>query len=265
MRRERRLRNLAIINILVVAAAVAGVAYFVTQVKPQAYDPDTLCLLEGPPPPHTAVVIDKTDEYDAEQAGRIAALVRRAKDALAVGERITVFELDARGQFDPRGDFALCNPGRGAQVNPLYQNPRFVEERYKELFEGPLEAALADLVEPKEAPASPIVEALARLAQTEAFGKDVAGRRILLVSDMLQNSDIFSVYGGRGALPAAMPAAADAAEAVRKRFGEALSGTSLEVRLIPREGFEDLQRGPLKAFYDAYFRELGVSLSWRDL
>jgi hypothetical protein len=92
--------------------------------------------------------------------------VLESRDQLEIGERLTLFELDARGALVNTNGFSLCNPGRGDQINPLYRNPQRVEARYQALFEGPLQAAFADLVEPKESPASPILESLARLAQT---------------------------------------------------------------------------------------------------
>ncbi|MEO0982593.1 MAG: hypothetical protein AAFX03_08065 [Pseudomonadota bacterium] len=264
-RRARRQRRLAFVNIAMVAAAVAIVGWTVYALQPEPYDEDTLCLISDELPPHTAVILDKTDEYTERESGLISAVVRRARDRLAVGERITIFELDAAGQFDPRGEFSLCNPGRGNQVNPLFRNPKLIEERYEDLFEAPMDAILEDLITPKEAPASPIMEALARLAQTEAFSPGAPSRQVVIVSDMLQNSDIFTAYGGRGRLPESIGDPRDTADEIVDRFGDGLRGVELEIRLIPRAGYADLQRGPLREYWDALFRELGVTADWRDL
>jgi hypothetical protein len=258
--REARLRIAAFGIFGLIAAAVGGVIYGLQRFEPEPLDPQTLCAREGPLPPHTAVILDKTDEYTPEQSERIAALIRGARDDLAVSERLTIFELDARGEFDPRGELSLCNPGRGDQANPLIRNPRQIEERYEALFEAPFEAVMADLVTPKEAPQSPILEALARLAQTEAFSDEVEDRSVVLVSDMLQNSPLFSAYGG-----APGEDAREVAQAIEERLGSGLRGVEVEIRLIPREGFVDLQRGALKAYWDAIFDELGVRADWRDL
>ncbi len=264
-RRQRRLRRLALLNFAIVVAAIAGIAYAVQILKPPAYDEETLCILSEQLPPHTAIILDKTDVYSEAQSRLIASVIRRTKDRLDSGERLTIFELDARGQFDPRGRFSLCSPGRGKQVNPLFRNPRMIEERYAELFDAPLDAVLEDLVTPKEAPSSPILEALARLAQTEAFSDEVPARSIVIVSDMFKNSDMFSAYGGAVSLPEQMPPARDVAELVLGRFGDSLSGTELEIRLIPRERYVDLQRGALRNYWDDLFDELGIEADWRDL
>ena len=195
----------------------------------------------------------------------IAAVIRRSRNRLEIGERFTLFELDQFGQFDPRGRFSLCNPGRGDQVNALFRNPEQIEERFNEKFDKPLEDILEDLIEPKEAPNSPVLEAMARLAQTEAFSDRAPARRIVIISDMLQNSDVFTAYGGGGSMPANMPTALDVADTTMRRFGDSLDGVALEIRLIPRQRYVDMQRGALKDYWNQVFAELGVTPTWRDL
>jgi hypothetical protein len=262
--RDAQLRAAGLAIFAVIAVAIAGVWYGLDRFKPAALDPDTLCA-PGVLAAHTAVVLDKTDAYTEPQSQRIAALIRKTRDDLAVGERMTIFVLDAKGEFDPRGALALCNPGRGDQANALVRNPKQIQERYEELFKAPFERIMADLVTPKVAPKSPILEALARLAQTEAFSPEVKNRHVLLVSDMLQNSALFNVYGGSGSLPSGLPAASTVAETIEKRDGSGLRGVNVEIRLIPREGFADMQRGALKEYWNQVFDALGVRAEWRDL
>ena len=263
--RQKKQRNQAILNFVLAGLAVAIVGFSFYALQPEPYDELTLCEISEELPPHTAIIIDKTDEYSQQQAGLIAATIRRARDRLDVGERFTLFELDQFGQFDPRGEFSLCNPGRGDQVNALFRNPERIEERFNEKFDRPLETVLEDLVVPKEAPNSPVLEAMARLGQTEAFSNRAPERRIIIISDMLQNSDVFTAYGGGGAMPETMPSAIEVADATMRRFGNSLDGVALEIRLIPRQRYVDMQRGALKDYWNQVFAELGVDVSWRDL
>lgn len=265
-RRKQKQQRQAIVNFTLVVAAVAITAWTVYSLQPEPYDEVTLCELSEELPPHTAVILDKTDEYTEEEVTFIRLAVERARDRLAVKERITLFELDEKGEFNPRGEFSLCNPGRGSQVNALFQNPKLIEQRYREKFEAPFEQVLADLVIPREAPASPILEAVARLGQTEAFSTGAPQRRLTLISDMLQNSSLFTVYGaGRGNLPASIPDSADVATLVRDRYGNNLMDVEVEIRLIPRPGWNDAQRGELRRYWDDIFTSLGMRVVWRDL
>lgn len=263
--RQKKQRNQAILNFVLAGLAVAIIGFSFYALQPEPYDELTLCEISDELPPHTAVIIDKTDEYSEQQADLIAAIIRRTRDRLDIGERLTLFELDQYGQFDPRGEFSLCNPGRGDQVNALFRNPDQIEERFNEKFDQPLERIVADLVVPKEAPNSPVLEALARLGQTEAFSDRAPERQIVIISDMLQNSDVFTAYGGGGAIPENMPPALEVADATMRRFGDSLDGVALEIRLIPRQRYVDMQRGALKDYWNQVFRELGVTVTWRDL
>ncbi len=263
--RQKKQRNQAILNFVLAGLAVTIIAFAFYALQPEPYDELTLCEISDELPPHTAVIIDKTDEYSAQQAGLIAAIIRRTRDRLDIGERLTLFELDEFGQFDPRGEFSLCNPGRGDQVNALFRNPEQIEKRFNEKFDRPLETILEDLVVPKEAPNSPVLEAMARLGQTEAFSDRAPQRRIVIISDMLQNSDAFTAYGGGGAMPDNMPDAITVADDTMRRFGNSLDGVALEIRLIPRQRYVDMQRGALKDYWNQVFDELGIDATWRDL
>ena len=256
---------LGLFNLAIIAAVLGGITYLYLSLTPEEYDRETLCLA-GALPPHRVVVIDKTDLYSPEQADGIAQTILTERDALAVGERLSLYELNESGQLLNTNSFSLCNPGAGEQVNPLYRNPERIQARYEALFAEPLDRALADLVLPKDAPSSPIIEALARLAQDPGFDNLVPGRRIVLVSDMLQNSEIFSVYGRRRlALETRIPAAETVATAIRDTYGDTLRGVSLEIRLIPRERWEVEQHGALMAYWDDVFTRLGVAVYWTDL
>lgn len=236
---------IGIFNLIVVAGVLGAISYAALVLQPAEYDPDTLCLV-GEKPAHTVLVIDKTDLYTPAQTEAIRQLVLQARDRLAIGQRLSLYELDARGELEET-PFSLCNPGRGEQINPLYRNPSRVEARYQALFEDPLQDVLADLVEPRNAPASPIIEALARLAREDAFDATTPGRDIILVSDMLQNSALFSVYG--------------AAQAVTE-FAFHLGGVAIEIHLIPREGWEGQQAGIIQAYWSEVFRHLGMRDYW---
>ncbi|WP_421791235.1 hypothetical protein [Hyphobacterium sp.] len=254
---------LGIFNLIIVAGVIAGVSYFALTLRPAEFDPDTLCIAEIVPP-HRVVIIDKTDIYSPQQAAAIERIILNERDNLAVGERLSLFELDETGRLADTNEFSLCNPGSGDQVNPLYRNPDRIQARYEALFDAPLQSALADLVVPKEAPQSPILEALAELVQDPSMAQTVPGRRIVLVSDMLQNSDIFTVYGrARGSLPDRLPPVAETVQAIRDQYDLALAGVTMEIHLIERPNWETEQSGALRAYWTQVFNQLGIGVSWQ--
>jgi len=256
---------LGIINILIVAGVLGAISYAALVLQPAEYDPNTLCLA-GEQPAHMGIVIDKTDLYAPEQAAQIEALVLAGRDRLEIGERLSLYELDARGALINTNSFSLCNPGRGNQINPLYRNPARVEARYQALFEGPLQSALSDLVEPKESPASPIIEALADLAVQPEFDASTPRRTIIVVSDMLQNSRLFTVYGrARSDLAGRLPPPTRVAADLEAEYGDALAGVRIEIYLIERRGWSAEQRDILQQYWSEVFRQLGMRDRWTTL
>ncbi|WP_421787091.1 hypothetical protein [Hyphobacterium sp.] len=256
---------LGVFNLIVVAGVIGVVSYFALTLRPAEYDADTLCIA-GIVPPHRVVIIDKTDLYSRQQAALIEQTILDERDGLAVGERLSLFELNETGRLADTNEFSLCNPGSGDQVNPLYRNPERIQARYEALFDAPLQQALSDLVEPKDAPQSPILEALAELTLEPSMAQSVPGRRIVLVSDMLQNSDIFTVYGrSRGTLDERLPPVAMVVDTIRERYGLGLAGVTMDIHLIERSGWETEQNGLLRAYWTNIFNQLGVAVSWRSL
>ena len=92
--RGKKQRNQAILNFVLAGLAVAIIGFSFYALQPEPYDELTLCEISDDLPPHTAVIIDKTDEYSAQQSTLIAAVIRRARNRLDIGERFTLFELD---------------------------------------------------------------------------------------------------------------------------------------------------------------------------
>ena len=152
------------------------------------YDQETLCRMDGKYRT-VKVLVDKTDPWNGQEKERLAALIRRIKGQLAENERLAIHVLDETGTYSTAPVFDLCNPGRKDQANSLYENPRKVQKRFEDRFQTPLDNVLADLLRPGVAPQSPILESLIAL-------KGVSGQqeRLILVSDMMQNSDALTFY-----------------------------------------------------------------------
>ena len=152
------------------------------------YNQETLCRLDGN---HQTlkVLVDKTDPWSRQDKESLAALIRRIKGQLTENERLAIYVLDKTGTYSPVPVFDMCNPGRRDQANSLYENPRKVQKRFEEKFQAPLDNVLANLLRPGVAPQSPILESLIALK-----GSSGQQERMILVSDMMQNSDTFTFY-----------------------------------------------------------------------
>ena len=83
---------------------------------------------------------------------------------------------------------------------------------------------------------------------------------------MLQNSQLFSVYGGaRSNLAQRLPDPLRVAEAIVADYGDALLGVSVDVYIIPRRGWEQDQATILRGYWEEVFRQLGMRDRWLTL
>lgn len=163
------------------------------KLSPAPYNADTLCL-KNKEPYRASIIIDKTDPYG--DSGIVEDIILQEKQLVPIHGRLTIYVIDETGDVAETPLFDLCNPGRGDQVNALYRNPRRVETRYNEQFDKPLKAILEKLKKPGVAPQSPIAETLAEIMFDRFAGTPPSKHKVVLISDLLQNSDLGSAYQG---------------------------------------------------------------------
>jgi len=257
---------IGVFNILVVIGVLGAISYAAMVLQPEEYDPQTLCVA-GEHPPHVIIMIDRTEViYTPAQAGQIRQTIIDARNSLEIGERLSVFELNHRGEIRNTNRFSVCNPGRGDQINPLYRNPQRVQARYDAQFERPLDRALEGLFDLIDSPVTPLIESLAELGTRPDFDPATPRRRVVLISDMFQNTSLYTVYGWtRQDLENRLPPPAQAAEAIRDQYGDVLRGVELEIHYVDQPGWSARERSVIASHWREIFRELGVRDRWTTL
>jgi hypothetical protein len=189
-------------NWAIVASVLAGVALVGFFAAPSLLrgpprDEETLCQKTGPTG-HTLSLVDKSDPWSEVQAGRLKRLVKQIGDELPAERLMSIYVFN--DIFEPGFPplISLCNPGRTA--SELIGNPRREYLRWVEKFGRPLDEALTVLTQPAKGNQSPIVEAIGDVVSRRENRVLAGDRTLILVSDMLQNSKGFSVFGnGAGA------------------------------------------------------------------
>ena len=178
---------------VVVVASAFGVAAWIRSSEIEV-DPETLCPLDLAAPMHVVFLIDKTDPLTERLVDELTVDLLGARRSLAAGERLSVFLIDDRVEETFAPLFSRCSPGRAEEANELYENPRMIQRAFDEAFGRPVDAALTELVRATTAPRSPIFEAVQQVGDWPPC-RDAARRRLVLVSDLLQNVDELSLYG----------------------------------------------------------------------
>ena len=232
-----------------VILAIGGVV-LVQSFKGEEID-DRLCPKASGPVAGLAVLLDLTDSLNPVQHKRLRGLLdSRIEDGrqgtlIAVGAvRADASERDA--------DFARCKPATGEKANELYQNPRMIEERYRKEFLEPFEAIVSAMLGSPAADRSPIMESLqALLVSAPGFVDASYPRRVIVVTDLIQNSEAFSFY--RGDTWRRFVRSQDA-----ERLAGRLQGVEVEICRIPRPGSR-IDKAAVDDFWANYFDRAGAS------
>ncbi|MYC80537.1 MAG: hypothetical protein F4X19_00415 [Acidobacteria bacterium] len=192
----------AILVIVVSVAVIFGIGYQTwytdqLRVRPPDYCPTGTWpqIREGfEVPGHTAILIDTSNEIPAEDAKlafqRIDAWTRNSAPFL---QRLSIFGLpESANDRVVRSFGSWCVPKDGTEANRIYENPVYVEAQFRR-FLATLQDVFRELVGREESARSPIVETMAGLVQRN---DDLDS--IVLVSDMLQHTSLWSYYTMEG-------------------------------------------------------------------
>ncbi|MGC1302459.1 MAG: hypothetical protein WA840_08795 [Caulobacteraceae bacterium] len=254
-RRKDTWRAVTILVVAVAAMLVVGVAVFMSRTPP--LDPDTGCIVgQTVPHEHTVVLIDQTDPLTGHQIAYVKALI------LAEYDRLNPYgELSIRGVRSDPDDagqtFSRCRVRRGAEVLGVASNPEMIEAAFKRTVGDALNTYLNGLRDVPTAPHSPIMEAVDSVVDGADFGPTVKARRLVVVSDMAQNSDLVSEYRGAGS-------GLDPDAHARETLTRDLHGVAVRIHYVRRPKLAEIQTSAQRDFWRQWFEGQGatVKLGW---
>lgn len=212
-------------------------------------DETTLCHTSGALNV-TAILLDLTDPLSSTQQKRLSVILERE---FSSSDTDTMISLGVVSE-DPAkwgAQFTKCKPETGETANALYENPTIIAQRYAREFVQPVHATLTSMLTGKAENRSPIMEALQSLiSQTPSFTSVRGQRKIIIVSDMLQNSGTLSFYSGHGWDYFAKN------NGVARLAGN-LSGVTVKIIRIPRSGHNIPSNDITEGFWSRYFDKQG--------
>ncbi|HVZ98836.1 MAG TPA: hypothetical protein VG841_00825 [Caulobacterales bacterium] len=245
----RRFMGVALIG--VVFAVLGAFALSAVLLKAPPIDPETLCRTDRPLAAHTFILVDSTDKLELRHRRKLRAVATQERARLQQYDRLTLARLNPRRPQEPTILFSKCLPRAPEDANPLFENPRLARERWDADFASALDTALRSAQHGGAGDASPILAGLRAAAADPDFSAEVAARRFVLVSDMLEHDPRgFSLYADGvayaqwRAAPAHRPADFD----------------NVDVRVAPLDRPEHAARQAeaLASFWPGYFDEAGA-------
>ena len=197
-------RKSVVLSFVVIAAALGVLGYLgylmlykdALVVRPPDYCPTGTWaqVKEGfAVPGHTAILIDTSNEIPAEDAELAFQAIENWTREAPFLQRLSIYALPASaGAPAVRSYGSWCIPKDGEKANLIYENPVYVEAQFRR-FLATAQDIFQKLVDRDEAAQSPIVETMAGLVRRN---DDLDS--VILVSDMLQNTDLWSHYTMEG-------------------------------------------------------------------
>lgn len=265
-RRSRRSRSssswmawtgVAVLTLVVVAGLTWAVNAQRTATR---LDPDTLCDVNGPSGV-TVVLIDATDQLsDIQRAAVTGRLNRVIQRDLRRNERLEIFEItDSNDLLSP--EFSMCRPASPDEIDELTENRRVAQQRFDEAFRPAIDTVMRGLLNRPPSEQSPIMEAV-QAASVAAFQasdvSDTTPKRLIIVSDMLQNGPAGRHYGGVPEFSTYR------SEPQFRRYLSDLTGVEVRVLYLHRESGDAVQGEAHGSFWLRWFEAQGVTTASVD-
>ncbi len=157
---------------------------------------EDFCPTERPPTAYVAILIDVTDRYTEEQKKVVRKVVASTRDSVPTNGKMLVYALKHESTRTMSPLVALCNPGSGKGVSGLTQNPKQMRKQWETKFQAPVDALLKGLLQEPESRRSPIMAAIYGLVVDTFDGLPAdMPRKLVVVSDMLENTNAYTQYG----------------------------------------------------------------------
>ena len=170
-------------------------------------DRNTLCIPGEKSPVHHIIIFDTTDKLTeshviymrGQSDGKVdeGGTIQKTINESPTGARFTVYLIDSqkyKGLSNAR--FDMCKPKTAKETNALTESERAVKRKFKKFEQSLLELA-DDLSGQNTQSQSPLAEAMSDLfLRADPLKHPTEHRTIHLYSDLLQNSDMTSVYRG---------------------------------------------------------------------
>lgn len=158
-------------------------------------DAKTGCPVNDGPNSVTAVIFDTSDPVPDATLADLANKFRNIGGSINQGGYLWVGLLTPEpGKL--RELFARCNPGDGSTVDVWTSNPGKRQRIWEEAFDAPLKKLPKELPNGEQAEQSPIMAGIQEVKLT-LFDNgmfDSAPKRLVIVSDMIENTPAYSQY-----------------------------------------------------------------------
>ncbi len=242
----------------VLALSLLGVGttfYIKSQSAAVPTDPATLCPTKRQAADVTVILLDVSDKFSEPQRIQIQNHLGRLRDSIPRFGLVEVYTVDRLRRRVTEPVVHVCNPGTGADLNRIYQNPELAKKKW-DSFAAKLTSDIDRQISAPALSTSPIFEAIQSTA-LRTFGNpkhDGLPKRLVIVSDLLQH------VPGELSMYSQVPSFQSfKTTSYFSRVRSDLDGVSVLVFYLARPGVANQDRRHI-AFWDEYFQSQGATM-----
>lgn len=252
--REAVQKRFAYLKITVVFVAFASLIATYICTTPPVLDPVTLC--PAMPDTISVLLVDVTDTLSLPQRQDFRNQLERLRGSIPRYGKLSVFKVDPLSDQLLTPLIERCNPGTAEDVSSWTGNKTKTAALWENNFKAPIDTAFDELARASNAPESPILESIQSVALTQLNNRAADGKvkRLIITSDLLQNTSRISFYNG---LPT--PESAVASDAFRMLRTD-LRGVEVELWMLQRADSRERQPIQLIKLWTAMISEMGAKI-----
>lgn len=157
------------------------------------------CDLTIRPKQSVTFFIDLTDKnpVSLEIKDRVITKIKRYRDSLKTGDRLSVFYLGSEKDLDPavlRRTLSRCKPITVENTTSLAQGKKYIERQYDEQWVKPIDELIDGIktLRPHEASSSPLMASIKHIATSPVAKAE--NKTLYVISDMRENSSKVTFY-----------------------------------------------------------------------
>lgn len=247
--------GLIIIGLLVIIFSGGGFAYFWLTGHRVALD-ESFCPTDQPPSLVVAVLLDLSDPINPVQRADVLNRLLDLRDEIPRYGSIEIYAAGSTTEGLRTPLFKACNPGRPDEINQWAEPLQKARNRWQNEFETPLRTTLEQSLLSQPANESPILESIQSVSISAYSGNRLTGapKRLVIVSDMLQNTKNLSHYRER-------PDFARFRQSSSYVHTRAiLEGVEIEILYLRRRDASHIQDRHHIEFWQQYFADQGGTI-----
>lgn len=235
----------------IVGIVVAVVFNMITRTE---IDPQTLCPIDGPPT-ITVVLFDRSDALSVPQQEAMRRHLHLIKEGLVEREKLVIHLVNDTANQLLTPVFSTCNPGRGEGLSYWSANPKKIKQDWDKKFSNKVDQVISDMLQPSSMPHSRIMESIQSVVITDFMLLRDSSKKLVIVSDMLQNTPEHSQYRG------ITPFSAFKSSAYYRRVQTNLDGVEVKIFYVNRGAAHANHEAQHIDFWRHYFYDMGGRLT----